>query len=78
MKSEISPPENTKVNFRAATAFVRNYRLFKKPIKFTSRDRGVRIRLDSGFIIIEQRWQSIGENVVPLHSRQKNIEGDEK
>ena len=60
MKSEISPPENTKVNFRTATAFVRGYKLFKKPIRFTSRDRGVRIKLNSGFIIIEQRWQSVG------------------
>jgi hypothetical protein len=61
LNSEISPPENTKVNFRAASAFVRKYVRFKKPIRFTSRDRGVRLKLDSGYIIIEQKWRSTGK-----------------
>jgi len=58
LNSEISPPENTKVNFRAATAFVRKYEPSRRPIKFTSGHRGNRIKLESGYIIIEQRWRS--------------------
>ena len=61
MSEDISPPADTKINFRAATAFVRRYKIFPRPIRFTSRDRGTRIGLDSGYVIIDQKWRSTGK-----------------
>lgn len=55
-QSEITPSANTRVNFEAATAFIRKYCIQKKPIMLTGRDRGSRVTLDAGWIIVDQQW----------------------
>jgi len=55
-KFEISPPPLTKVNFAAATAFVRKFVIKKKIIRLTGDHRGRELMLDLGYIIIEKEW----------------------
>jgi len=54
--SEISPPAGTKINFEAATAFARKIDISKHTIKLTSGHRGSRATLESGWLIIEEKW----------------------
>lgn len=56
----ISPDPDTKVNFRAATAHVRDAEIYNhdKPIYLSSRHRGIRVKLDIGYILIERKWFS--------------------
>lgn len=58
MNRELSPEENTKINFFAASAFIRKYKVFPKPIVLTGKDRGRRISLDKGYLIIDRKWRS--------------------
>lgn len=57
---EITPKGNTKVNFEAATAYVRKYVVHKKPVMLTSSHKGSRLTLDVGWLIIEQEWYPTG------------------
>ncbi|MGD0406855.1 MAG: hypothetical protein ABSB10_09435 [Candidatus Bathyarchaeia archaeon] len=54
--SEFTPPVDTRINFESATAFVRKCTPNKKPIMLTGRDKGIRVALDAGWIIIDQQW----------------------
>lgn len=56
--SEISPPPDTIVNFHSATAYVRDARILNHsdPIRLTSGHRGIRARLDIGYILVERAW----------------------
>jgi len=58
--ADISPPPDTKVHFLAATAHVRDARIYNhnKPIQLSSGHRGIRVSLDIGYILIERRWFS--------------------
>jgi hypothetical protein len=55
-ESEITPLADTRVNFEAATAFVRKCIPHNKPIMLTGRDKGIRVTLDAGYLIIDQQW----------------------
>jgi hypothetical protein len=57
---DLSPPPDTKVHFKAATAFVRDAKIHnhKKPTRFTSSHRGIRVTLDIGYVLVERRWFS--------------------
>jgi hypothetical protein len=54
--SELSPEIYSKVNFYAATAFVRKYRYKGRVSKGSHAHGKQRISLDDGWIIIEQEW----------------------
>ena len=54
--NEITPPGGTKVNFDAAVVFARKIDVSRKPIALTGSHRGVRAKVDMGWLIIEQRW----------------------
>lgn len=60
--SDISPSPDTKVHFHVATAYVRDARIHnhKKPIRLSSRHKGIRVTLRTGYILIERRWYSAG------------------
>jgi len=60
-KYELTPEGNTKVNFSTATAFVRKYVVYKKPLMLTNNHKGVRLNLDAGWIIIEKKWYPINK-----------------
>ena len=59
--SDITPDADTKVHFSVATAFVRDARIFDhaKPIVLSAGHRGIRVSLDTGYILVEREWFSI-------------------
>jgi hypothetical protein len=59
--NEITPPNNTRINFEAATAFVRKCVINKKPIRLTGGHKGSRVTLDAGWILIEQAWYPVAK-----------------
>ena len=54
--SNISPDELTQVNFSAASAYVRDYKTYHKPVFNSFNHRCQLVKLDSGYIIIEKQW----------------------
>jgi hypothetical protein len=60
-ESDLIPAADTKVHFNAATAFVRDARIVnhEKPIFLSGAHRGIRVTLDSGYILVEREWFSV-------------------